>query len=110
MEHEYLERLAKVEERAKSNTHRLDKLEPIINEIHTMSNTMIQLVEEVKHTNETVNALDEKVGRIDERVDEMERAPAEDARAYKKTAVTAVISTIAGSLATGLIIFIAQFI
>ena len=44
MEHEYLERLAKVEERAKSNTHRLDKLEPIINEIHTMSNTMIQLV------------------------------------------------------------------
>lgn len=110
MEHEYLERLAKVEERAKSNTHRLDKLEPIINEIHTMSNTMIQLVEEVKHTNETVNALDEKVGRIDERVDEMERAPAEDARAYKKTAVTAVISTIAGALATGLIIFIAQFI
>lgn len=110
MEHEYLERLAKVEERAKSNTHRLDKLEPIINEIHTMSNTMIQLVEEAKHTNETVNALDEKVGRIDERVDEMERAPAEDARAYKKTAVTAVISTIAGALATGLIIFIAQFI
>ncbi len=110
MEHEYLERLAKVEERAKSNTHRLDKLEPIINEIHTMSNTMIQLVGEVKHTNETVNALDEKVGRIDERVDEMERAPVEDVRAYKKTAVTAVISTIAGALATGLIIFITQFI
>lgn len=110
MEYEYLERLAKVEERAKSNTHRLDNLEPIVNEIHTMSNTMIQLVGEVKHTNEAVGELDEKIGRIDERVDEMERAPAEDVRAYKKTAVTAVISTIAGAFATGLVIFISQFL
>ena len=35
---EVLERLTKAEERTKSNTHRLDKLEPIVNEIHTMSN------------------------------------------------------------------------
>ena len=37
-------RLTDVENRAKSNTHRLDKLEPIVDEIHTMSNTMVQLV------------------------------------------------------------------
>ena len=70
-EMEILERLTKVEERSKSNTHRLEKLEPIINEIHTMSNTMVQLVEEVKHTNETVSSLDEKVERMDSRVDVM---------------------------------------
>ena len=44
-EMEFMERLTKAEERSKSNTHRLDKLEPIINEIHTMANTMVQLVE-----------------------------------------------------------------
>ena len=42
-------RLTRVEARAKSNTHRIDKLEPIVEEIHTMSETMVQLVEEVKH-------------------------------------------------------------
>ena len=103
-------RLTDVENRAKSNTHRLDKLEPIVDEIHTMSNTMVQLVHEVKHTNETVNNLDAKVDRMDSRVDDMERAPAEDAKKYKSTAVTAIISTIAGAFATGIIVLIAQFI
>ena len=103
-------RLTDVESRAKSNTHRLDKLEPIVDEIHTMSNTMVQLVQEVKHTNETVNNLDAKVDRMDSRVDEMERAPAEDAKKYKSTAITAIISTVAGAFATGLIVLIAHFI
>ena len=103
-------RLTEVESREKSNTKRLDKLEPIVDEIHTMSNTMVQLVQEVKHTNETVNNLDAKVDRMDSRVDDMERAPAEDAKKYKSTAVTAIISTIAGAFATGIIVMIAQFI
>lgn len=106
---EMLERLTKVEERSKSNTHRLDKLEPIINEIHTMSKTLVQLVEEVKHTNETVVSLDEKVDRMDSRVDVMERAPADDMRAYKKTVVTAMLSTIAGALVTGMLVWMANY-
>ena len=101
-------RITEVEQRAKSNTHRINKLEPIVEEIHTMSKTMVELVGEVKHTNENVCALDEKIDRMDSRVDEMERAPAEDARKYKNTAITAIISTVAGALATGLIFLIAQ--
>ena len=107
---EVLERLTKAEERTKSNSHRLDKLEPIVNEIHTMSNTMVQLVEEVKHTNETVSSLDEKVERMDNRVDIMERSPADDMRAYRKTAVTAMISTIAGALAAGVLVWAASYL
>ena len=103
-------RITEVEQRAKSNSHRLDKLEPIVDEIHTMSNTMVQLVQEVKHTNETVTNLDAKVDRMDSRVDEMERAPAVDAKKYKTTAVTAIISTVAGAFATGLIFLIAQYL
>lgn len=103
-------RLTQIDERSKSNTHRLDKLEPIVEEIHTMSNTMVQLVQEVKHTNETVNSLDAKVDRMDSRVDDMEKAPAEDAKKYRTTAITAIISTVAGALATGIIMMIAQFI
>lgn len=109
-EFEVLERLTKTEERSKSNTHRLDKLEPIVNEIHTMSNTMVQLVEEVKHTNETVSSLDEKVERMDSRVDIMERSPADDMRAYRRTAVTAMLSTVAGALAAGVLVWVANYI
>ncbi len=60
-------RLTEVEQRAKSNSHRLEELEPVVKEIHIMSNTMIQLVEEVKHTNETVASLDKKVDKMDSR-------------------------------------------
>ena len=101
-------RLTAVEERAKSNTHRIDKLESVVEEIHTMSQTMVQLVEEVKHTNDNVCALDEKVERMDSRVDSIEREPGKDLKKYKNTAVTAIISTVAGALASGLIFLIAQ--
>lgn len=108
MENEYLERITKVEERSKSNTHRINKLEAIVDEIHTLSKTMVKLVEIVRCTNETVDSLGEKLERMDGRVDMMERIPAEDMKKYKNTAVTAIISTLAGALASGLIFLIAQ--
>lgn len=101
-------RLTKTEERARSNTHRLDKLEPIVEEIHTMSKTMVQLAGSVKHLNENVCTLDRKIDSMDARVDVMERAPAEDVKKYKTTVVTAIISTISGACATGLIALIVQ--
>ena len=103
-------RITDVEARAKSNTHRLDKMEPIVNEIHTMSQTMVKLVEEVQHTNDTVCSLDEKVDRMDSRVDDMERAPADDLKKYRTTVVTAIISTVAGAFATGMIFLIAHYL
>ena len=96
-------RLTDVEARAKSNTHRLDKLEPIVEEIHTMSNTMVQLVQEVKHTNETVNNLDAKVDRMDSRVDEMERAPAKEWGDTKRTVLNTVLGAVVGFLIAGLV-------
>ena len=102
-------RLTDVEARAKSNTHRLDKLEPIVEEIHTMSNTMVQLVQEVKHTNETVNSLDAKVDRMDSRVDNMERAPADNVAKYKIAGITAIITMVATALGTGVINMLTQY-
>ena len=95
-------RLTETEQRSKSNTHRLDKLEPIVDEIHTMSNTMVQLVQEVKHTNETVNGLDAKVDRMDSRVDEMEKAPGKDWNNAKRTVFNTILGAVAGFLIAGL--------
>lgn len=95
-------RITEVEQRAKSNSHRLDKLEPIVDEIHTMSNTMVQLVQEVKHTNEAVGSLDEKVDRMDSRVDDMERAPGKEWSNAKRTVFNTAVGAIVGFLAAGL--------
>lgn len=99
MEH----RLTEVEARAKSNTHRIDKLEKVTEEIHIMSNTMIQLVEEVKHTNETVASLDKKVDKMDSRVDEMESAPGKEWSDAKRTLFNTAVGAIITFLITGLI-------
>ena len=48
MDLEHEKRLTAVEERSKSNTHRLDKLEPIVDEIHTMSETLVEMASEMK--------------------------------------------------------------
>ena len=109
-EAEMIERLTKAEERSKSNTHRLDKLEPIVGELHTLSQTMVKLVEEVWHTNESLDSLEEKVGQMDSRVGEMERAPADEAKEYKRTLITAIVSTLGGAIATGIVVLIAQYL
>ena len=96
-------RLTEVEQRSKSNTHRLDKLEPIVEEIHTMSNTMVQLVQEVKHTNEAVSSLDAKVERMDGRVDDTEKAPAKRMDSVKNKLIDTVLGVVVGFLVAGLI-------
>lgn len=96
-------RITEVEQRAKSNSHRLDKLEPIVDEIHTMSNTMVQLVQEVKHTNEAVVSLDEKVDRMDSRVDDMERTPGREWNSVKWNVFNTVTGAIIGFFIAGLV-------
>ena len=96
-------RLTEVEQRSKSNSHRIDKLEPIVEEIHTMSNTMVQLVQEVKHTNEAVSTIDKKVDRMDSRVDEMEKAPAKKWDKVKDKLIDLVLGAMVGFLIAGLL-------
>ena len=95
-------RITELEQRSRSNTHRIDKLEPIVDEIHTMSNTMVQLVQEVKHTNDAVGGLDQKVDRLDSRVDDMERAPGQEWSSAKKTVFNTILGAVVGFLIAGL--------
>lgn len=85
-------RLTENEQRSKSNTHRIDKLEPIVNEIHTMSETMVRLVGEVQHTNENVSEIKEKV-------EVLESKPSARMEQIK----TAIIAAIASAIISGVI-------
>lgn len=99
MEH----RLTAVEDRSKSNSHRLDNMEPVVKEIHTMSTTMVTLVEGIKHTNLAISDLIGKVDKIDSRVDEIEKAPGKEWKQTKQKVRDTVLGLVVGFLAAGLI-------
>lgn len=99
-EAELAERLVKVEERAKSNTHQIEELKPIVEEIHTMSKTMIELTSECRHTNETVVDLKNDVSKLNTKVEIIEKEPANEWKSVKKIISTALISAVIGAIVT----------
>lgn len=101
IETEFVERLTKVEERSKSNTHQIEDLKPVVNEIHTMSKTMVELIGEVKHTNKNVSELKDEV-------DILEREPGKQWSATKKTFFTAITSSIGTAVAAGIMYLISK--
>lgn len=101
IETEFIERLAKVEERSKSNTHQINDLKPVVDEIHTMSKTMVELIGEVKHTNENVSELKDKV-------ETLEKEPGKQWSATKKTFFTSITSSIGTAVAAGILYLISR--
>lgn len=50
----------------------IDSSERLNNTLTTVQNTMIQLSENIKHTNETTSALSNKVSNLEEKIDKVE--------------------------------------
>ena len=96
MDLEHEKRLTEVEQRAKSNTHRLDDLEPIVKEIHNMSETLVEMNAEMKHTNRNVEEIKEKV-------EVMEQEPADRWRNSTRALFNAFLGAIGTAVAGGLI-------
>lgn len=76
-----LERLVAVEERAKSNTKRLDEAERKIEDIHDLTYSIKELATETKRLREDVN-------KIDNRLNTLEEKPAKNWEDLMKTIIT----------------------
>ena len=75
------ERLVAVEERAKSNTKRLDEAERKIEDIHDLTYSIKELASETKRLREDVN-------KIDVRLNTLEEKPAKNWDNLTKTIIT----------------------
>lgn len=106
---EIAERLVKVEERAKSNTHQIEELKPVVNEIHTISKTMVELMGECRRTNENVDEIKQDVSKLNDKVENIEKEPAKEWSSMKRTIFNTLVGALAGALATGLLALLAQF-
>lgn len=103
MDLEHEQRLTKVEERSKSNQHRIEELENLTLEIHIMSKSMVVLCEQMKATSINVETLKDKV-------EILEQEPAKNWNDAKRTIFNTVLGAIAGAMGTGLLALLAQYI
>lgn len=85
------ERIVKAEERGKSNTHRIDRLENLAEAIYRQNENIARLVEKLEAT---ASALDAQ----EKRLSEMERLPRWRENTVFSSAVTAAASAVAGAL------------
>jgi hypothetical protein len=87
------ERMVKIEEREKSNSHRIDKLEGLADAIYRQNENIARLVEKLEATNSALAAQEA-------RLSEIEKLPRERGEAVFSSGITALASAIAGALVT----------
>jgi len=68
-------RLTSLEQRCKSNGHRLEHLEKQQEAIHSLAASIQVMASEQKHQTETINTVREDVSRLDGKVDALEMKP-----------------------------------
>lgn len=78
-------RLTEVEQRSKSNTKRIDKLELIQNELKAISTTLIKVGDKVEYLGNSVDTLNKKVA-------ETEEQPKKTLGTIKAAIITAICS------------------
>lgn len=92
MEKEYIERLITTEDRAKSNTKRLDEVEQEVKENRELTVAVKEIATEMKH-------LREEQSSMNERLKEIESRPSQN---WDKI-ITTIIGTVVGAIAGGMI-------
>lgn len=95
---ELVERLTEVDNRAKSNSHRLDKLERQSDAIHSLATAVGVMAEGQKHQGETIDRVANQVQSLDGKLDILERTPAQRWETLVKAGITAVVSIFVGFL------------
>ena len=68
-------RLTSLEQRCKSNSHRLEQLEKQQEAIHSLAASIQVMAAEQKHQTQAINTVREDVSRLDGKVDALEMKP-----------------------------------
>ena len=86
------ERLCKIEERVKSNSHRISKFEELANAINSQNENIARLVAQLEAANE-------KLQSQDARLSAMEKRPGERVEVVVRSVLYAIAGALAGALA-----------
>ena len=67
VEEKYIEMLTDIDNRAKSNTHRLDRLEVLAEEIHAQGKTLAVMCTQLETQGKTLTTLTDRVSALEKR-------------------------------------------
>lgn len=96
---EQFARLVETEQRAKSNTHRIDKLEQDNAALHQLATSVAVMAENI----EAMNVQLKEQGK---RLEAIERQPAQNWETFRKTVLTSIVSTLVGGAVGALLALI----
>lgn len=89
-------KIVEIDARAKSNTYRLNELAPVVKEIKTMSEAIVEMTVEMKHVNQSV-------GELKNKVDAIEQEPAKKWKDSTKALFNAILGALGAAIAGGAI-------
>lgn len=91
---EFEHRLTEAEQRGKSNTRRIDKLEQQTDAIQSLATSVEVMVKEQVHQTEAIERIEKNVEKLDGKVEVLEHKPAK----RWESVVDKVIMTIVGAI------------
>lgn len=84
-------KVAEVDQRAKSNTRRIDKLEQSTDALHELTLVVREMVLKQDYATDKIEILSNKVDKFDSRVDAVEQKPARRWESVVQSALGAIV-------------------
>ena len=94
MDINYEHRLTEVEERSKSNTHRIDNLEKSTEAINRLATSMEVMASEQKHQTTAMAKIETDVAKLDSKVETIEQKPAKRWEAVVEKIILIVLTAV----------------
>ena len=102
-EQEVEARLTRVEERSKSNTHRLDDVEGKVDTLQRLTTAVEVMATEQRHQTETMAEIKEDVTALGTKVDAIEKKPGKRWDGMVDKFLYGLVGVLAGALGAGLL-------
>ena len=93
---EFEHRLTETEQRAKSNTRRVEKLELQTEAIQRLATSVEVMVKEQGHQTEAINCIQTDVKKLDEKVEVLEHRPAKRWESIVDKAIMTIVGAVVG--------------
>lgn len=96
-------KLTEVDQRSKSNTHRINELSGQIDAVNRLATSVEVLVQENKHQTEAIKEIKQDVANLDDKVDAIEQKPAKRWDGMVEKVIYGLVGALVAALGAGLI-------
>ena len=96
-------KLTEVDQRSKSNTHRINELSGQIDAVNRLATSVEVLVQENKHQTEAIKEIKQDVANLDDKVDAIEQKPAKRWDGMVDKVIYGLVGALVAALGAGLI-------